>query len=257
MLYKEFLSRVHELLRPRQYLEIGIRNGDSLALASCPSVGIDPYYAITAELHNKVHLFRTTSDEYFTRPQPLAPTGGQPFDLAFIDGLHLFEFALRDFINAERYSSPGGVVIFDDVLPRNVPEAARERRTVGWTGDVYSILEVFGRYRPELVVLPVGTKPTGLLLVLGTDPQSTVLAEHYHEIMAEFRRADPQPVPQELLDRVMVLPPQRVLESPLWELLGRPGDGDVPDAGRDRLVEVVGRSLGSAFVRAPIPGATR
>ena len=252
MLYKQFLGRVHQLLRPRQYLEIGVRSGDSLALASCPAVGIDPYYAITAELHNHVHLFRTTSDEYFTRPNPLAPTDGQPFDLAFIDGMHLFEFALRDFINAERYSSPRGVIIFDDVLPRNVPEAARERRTVGWTGDVYSMLEVLARYRPELIVLPVGTEPTGLLLVLGTDPQNSVLPDRYHELMAEFRHRDPQPVPRELLDRIMVLPPQRVLASPVWDLLGDPRETAMPGVERDRLAGVVARSLGPAFIRAPI-----
>src|SRR5215212_6156353 len=207
MLYKQFLGGVHQLLRPRQYLEIGMRNGDSLALASCPAVGIDPYYSITAELHNQVHLFRTTSDEYFARLDPLAPTGGQPFDLAFIDGMHLFEFAFRDFVNAERHSSSGGVIVFDDVLPRNVDEAARERHTVSWTGDIYPMLEVLARYRPELTVLPVGTAPTGLLLVLGTDPQNRVLADFYDEIMTEFRHPDPQPVPSEVLDRIMVLPP--------------------------------------------------
>ena len=72
-----------------------------------------------------MQLFRTTSDEYFARPDPLAPLGGLPFDLAFIDGLHLFEFALRDFINAERGSRPGAVILFDDILPRKVVEASR------------------------------------------------------------------------------------------------------------------------------------
>jgi Methyltransferase domain len=252
MLYLQFLAKVHELLRPRRYLEIGIRNGVSLSLAQCPAVGIDPYYTITAELHNQVHLYRTTSDEYFTRPDPLAPTGGQPFDLAFIDGLHLFEFAFRDFVNAERHSSPGGVIIFDDVLPRSVDEAARERHTGSWTGDVYPMLEVLARYRPELVVLPVGTEPTGLLLVLGTDPQNTVLADHYSEIMAEFRHPDPQPVPPDLLDRMMVLPPQRVLDSPFWQLFGDLRETTPTESWRSRLADTVADSLGPAFARAPI-----
>jgi len=253
MLYRhQFLTKVHELLQPRQYLEIGMRTGNSLALASCPAVGIDPAYAITAELHNQVHLFRTTSDEYFSRPDPLASTGGEPFDLAFIDGLHLFEFAFRDFLNVERYSSPGAVIIFDDVLPRNVDEAARERHTGPWTGDVYPMLEVLARYRPDLVVLPVGTEPTGLLLVLGADPQNTVLADHYHQIVAEFRRPDPQPVPPELLDRMTVLPPQRALDSPMWGLLRDARELTALHTWRVRLAEVVASSLGSAFAPAPI-----
>ncbi|MBA3530276.1 MAG: class I SAM-dependent methyltransferase [Propionibacteriaceae bacterium] len=250
MLYRPFLSAVHELLQPSHYCEIGVRLGNSLALARCPAVGIDPAYGITAELSNHVTLFRTTSDEYFSRPDPLAVTGGEPFDFFFIDGLHLFEFAFRDFIHAERHSSRQGVIVFDDVLPRTVDEAARERHTYHWTGDVYPMLEVLGRYRPDLVVLPVGTQPTGLLLVLGLDPDSTVLADHYDEIMAEYRRPDPQPVPSELFDRLTVLPPERVLASGLWSAFGEQNDADDPERFRRQLIEEVRSSLGSAFVES-------
>jgi len=129
-----------------------------------------------AELDGDFGLFRTTSDEYFSRPDPLAATRGVPFDLSFIDGLHLFEYALRDFIFAERHSSARGMIIFDDVLPRTIDEAARERHTGDRTGDVFGVLAVLERYRPDLVVLPLDTKPTGLLAVVGLDASSTVLA---------------------------------------------------------------------------------
>ena len=69
------------------------------------------------------------------------------------------------------------------------------RHTRAWTGDVYSIIAVLARYRPELTVIPVDTTPTGLLLVLGLDPQNETLADRYHEILAEHRQPDPQPVP--------------------------------------------------------------
>ena len=84
---------------------------------------------MTAQLDGDIALIRTTSDEYFARPDPLAVTGGRRLDLVFIDGLHLFEFALRDLINTERHCSPTSVIIFDDVLPRTVDEAARVRHT--------------------------------------------------------------------------------------------------------------------------------
>ena len=87
------------------------------------------------------------------------------------------------------------------------------RHTRAWTGDVYSIIAVLARYRPELTVIPVDTTPTGLLLVLGLDPQNETLADRYHEILAEHRQPDPQPVPEELMDRLSVLPPQRVLDA--------------------------------------------
>ena len=250
MFYYAFLAELHRRLAPKAYLEIGVRNGGSLALSRCRSVGIDPNFSITYELDGDVALFRTTSDEYFSRPDPLAPTGGTPFDLSFIDGLHLFEFALRDFIHAEAVSSPRGLVLFDDVLPRSVDEAARQRHTDAWTGDVYGLLAVLARYRPDLVVVPIGTQPTGELLVAGLDPADTTLRDAFDEILTEYRRPDPQPVPPALLDRSVVLPPERLLESDLLEVLARSEDGD--PGLRDRIAESVTRTLGPAYLASAV-----
>ncbi len=247
MYYYAFLAELHRRLAPRAYLEIGVRDGGSLAQSHCRSVAIDPAFAITVELDADVALFRTTSDEYFARPEPLAPTGGTPFDMTFIDGLHLFEFAFRDFVHAEQHSSERGLIVFDDVLPRSIDEAARERHTEGWTGDVFQMLEVLSRYRPDLVVVPVGTRPTGLLLVTALDPTSTTLTDHFDEILAEFRRPDPQDVPPLLLDRLTVLPPERLLESDLLEVLAG------ADAGEDlraRITDSVVRTIGADFAPA-------
>lgn len=239
MQYRPFLTEVHALVEPRTYLEIGVRSGKSLALSRCRSVGIDPAYQVTAEISCDVSLFRTTSDEYFAREAPLAPTGGQPFDLAFIDGMHLFEFAFRDFLHAERHSTPSSVVVFDDVLPRKVEEAARQRVTKAWTGDVYPVIPVLARYRPEVATILVDTQPTGLMLVVGLDPDSTVLADEYASIMDEYRHPDPQPVPRDLLERGAVQAPRRVLDAGFWKVLReereRPGSADFHRRLREQL----------------------
>jgi hypothetical protein len=253
--YLTFLRSVHDQLKPERYLEIGVRVGNSLALSRCRSVGIDPLFEIVTELNCDLTLIRTTSDEYFARDEPLAPTGGKPFDLAFIDGLHLFEFALRDFMNTERHSSSRGVVIFDDVLPRNVDEAARDRHTRAWTGDVYVVLEVLARYRPDLTVMIVGTQPTGLLLVSGLDPGSTVLADNYDAIMAEYRRPDPQPVPAALLDRLIALDPQRVLDCELWQVLSEIGPDATPDEVRSAIAKCLQDAFGTDFAAANLMAA--
>src|SRR6476469_995817 len=112
MYYLDFFTRMHELLAPRTYLEIGVAHGKSIRLARGRAVGIDPGYSITFPIDNDLALIRTTSDEYFSREDPLAPTGGRPFDMAFIDGLHLFKFALRDFINTERHCTTQSVICF-------------------------------------------------------------------------------------------------------------------------------------------------
>jgi predicted O-methyltransferase YrrM len=247
MLYLPFLQALHDLLRPERYLEIGVQHGPSLALARCRAVGIDPAYRITSELSCDVRLFHTTSDEYFARPDPLAATDGKPFDLAFIDGMHLFEFALRDFINVERHSCARSVIVFDDVLPRTVDEAARVRHTVAWTGDVYPIIDVLARYRPELIVVPVGTQPTGLLLVMGLDPSNTVLADNYDAIVTEYRSPDPQPVPPALMDRLTAVPPQRILAADFWDVFAAMPSDAPADAVRAELGPAVAASLGPAF----------
>ena len=217
--YLTFLRALHEQLQPRTYVEVGVREGGSLSLSRVPSIGIDPAFSITRELAAPCHLFRTTSDEYFARPQPLAPLGEAPIDLAFIDGMHLSEFALRDFINIEKFSHWAGVVIFDDMLPRTVDEAARGRHTLQWTGDVYKIIGVLRRLRPDLVVTLVGTKPTGLLLVHGLDPESRVLADAYPDLEHECITEDPQPVPEETLLWSEAVEPEDVISSSLWSTI--------------------------------------
>lgn len=245
----ELLAEVHRRLAPERYLEIGVRRGDSLALARGLAVGIDPRYSIETELQCQVALFRTTSDDYFNQSDPLAPTGGLPFDLAYIDGLHLFEFVLRDLINAERHSSPRGVIILHDVLPRNADEAARDKHTRMWTGDAYQIIGVLRTYRPDLAVVPIATEPTGLLLVAGLDPSNTVLADRYDEIVSEFRTTDPQPVPSDLLDRLDAQPPGRIVESGLWDVLRAAADTDGPAQVQQQVATCLSVQLGPAYAR--------
>ena len=44
-----------------------------------------------------------------------------------------------------------GVIVFDDIFPRDIEEAARRRRTRMWTGDVYKIVEILGTRHPKSV----------------------------------------------------------------------------------------------------------
>ena len=241
MPYLTFLKGLHKALRPRTYLEIGIRSGSSLALSRARSLGIDPDFNVREPLSCPVTLARTTSDEYFERPEPLAPLGGTPPDLAFIDGMHLFEFALRDFINVERNARWSSVVVFDDMLPRQSVHAARDRQTRIWTGDVFKIVPVLRDYRPDLTLLLADTAPTGLLLVLGLDPTSTVLQDNYDKIVAEHVTPDPQTVPEEFLRRRDALDPAELLRSPVWAALRR---GRRPWEGREHVLAEISAALG-------------
>ena len=213
----ELLQGLHEKIRPRTYLEIGIRTGRSMVLSRCRSIGVDPFFKIDNPIHCDVQLIKATSDDFFAGDEPLAHFEGVPVDLAFIDGMHLSDFALRDFINIEPFMADTGVVVLDDVLPRNGLEAARDRKTGPWTGDVYKVVEILRRRRPDLVVLMINTAPTGTAVVLGIDQASTILKDAYAEEEPYLLQPDPQTPPLEYLDRSIAIEPDALLKSPVWE----------------------------------------
>lgn len=215
----QFLAELHERVRPRTYLEIGVNTGASLALSRCLTVGVDPAFTITAELDCPLRLFRTTSDDFFERHVAQQLFDGLPVDLSFIDGMHLSEFAYRDFIHTESVSSPTSVIVLDDMLPRDDPEAARGRHTGSWAGDVFKVAEILVRRRPDLTIVPVNTDPTGLVVVLGVDPTSQVLGECYETELDYLMAPDPQHVPVHVRDRTKARDPHDVLASPAWSAL--------------------------------------
>jgi hypothetical protein len=213
----ELLEGLHKKTRPRTYLEIGIRTGRSMVLSRCRSIGVDPLFKIDNPIHCDVQLIKATSDDFFAGDEPLAHFDGVPVDLAFIDGMHLSDFALRDFIHIEPFMADTGVVVLDDVLPRNGLEAARDRKTEPWTGDVYKVVEILRRRRPDLVVLIVNTAPTGTAVVLGVDQASSILKDAYPKEEPYLLQSDPQTPPLEYLDRSIAIEPDALLESPVWE----------------------------------------
>jgi hypothetical protein len=247
--YLRLLRGLHEQLAPPTYCEIGIRGGHSLELSRAASIGIDPEFAIRRELRGRFALFRTTSDEYFARPDPREPVDGARFALSFIDGMHLFEYALRDFINVEAHSDWWSVIVFDDILPREVVEANRDRATKAWTGDVYKILTALDRHRRDLICLRVATEPTGLLIVLGADPTSETLRRRYDDLVRELVVPDPQPVPAEVLERDGAIPPEDVLAHPVWGMLR--------DARERGLSRAEGWDAVRAAIRETWPEAAR
>lgn len=183
--YLGALREIHRLLRPRNYLEIGCRFGDSLFLAECPTIGVDPVDRLAGRLRPDDQFFEMTSDDFFAR-YTLAGVGRGPVDLAFIDGMHLSEFALRDFINIEAQLPRTGVIVLDDVLPARIDMAGRTPETFAWAGDVYKVIAVLKHYRPDLRVDVFAVPITGLAIVRGLDPASRVLSDAYVEIEADL-----------------------------------------------------------------------
>ncbi|MBA3421282.1 MAG: class I SAM-dependent methyltransferase [Thermoleophilaceae bacterium] len=248
----DFLSAVHELLAPPTYLEIGVRHGNSLTLSRSPSIAIDPRMKPSKPIPEGAVLFDETSDAYFERERPLDPWGGSPVSFAYIDGMHLSEYALRDFINVERHAHWTSVVVFDDVLPRNVGETVRDplERKGAWTGDVYKIVDILTRLRPDLITLPVATSPTGLLLVAALDPTNSTLRDHYENIVEDAVAPDPQPVPPHVLERRDALDPKTVLSGSLWPILRQARNGEM---SRRKALRRLRTRVRKEFGRGDVP----
>ncbi len=186
--YYHLLADLHRRKKPRTYVEIGVHEGHSLGLVGADTrvVGIDPEPKITTELPRSVTIVANTSDAYFASPEGAAPFGDDPIDLAFIDGMHHVEFALRDFINIERLSSPDSTILVHDCVPIDEETASRERSTVIWSGDIWKLIPFLRQHRPDLAITVHEVEPTGLAEITNLDPSSTVLADRYDELVDEL-----------------------------------------------------------------------
>jgi len=117
--------------------------------------------AVRSLLKNqRQRFFEIPSDDFFSRhSQLLEPRG---VDLAFIDGLHTYEQALRDALNCARYLRPGGVIVMHDCNPATAAietpapsfEAAEAMKVPSWDGlwcgDVWKAIVHMRALHPEL-----------------------------------------------------------------------------------------------------------
>lgn len=199
-LYLDFLAELARKRGTRNYLEIGVHFGHALTRIACDTaVGVDPDYVLEEDVtkgKRRTLLHRCTSDRFFAETDVRALVGGG-IDLAFLDGLHLFEFLLRDFFNTEAICRRDSIIALHDCLPLTEamadrePEQALERARGSdyvsfWTGDVWKVVAILRKYRPDLAITAADAAPTGLVLITNLDPSSQVLKRNYDAILREF-----------------------------------------------------------------------
>jgi hypothetical protein len=192
--YLEFLEILNANLRPSSYLEIGTSEGSSLKAFTCDALCIDPQFRIQAapSLNRKRTLFfQMTSDDFF-RSQHVGDYFPNGPDICFLDGLHRFEFLLRDFFNAEAACRPNSIILMHDCLPVNERMAERTMRvdesedrstSSAWTGDVWRMLPALKQHRPDLRIMLLDCGPTGLVACTHLDPASSTLMKNYNRIV--------------------------------------------------------------------------
>lgn len=133
------LNTYSYLAKPRNYLEIGIRNGMSLCMvaSACPSVDIVAFDLFQEDygkmpLHGPDHirseiekfnhsgsLTLIAGDSHATVPEFLKQHSEDTFDLIFVDGDHSAEGAKNDLETVVSSLSYGGMIVFDDICNPN------------------------------------------------------------------------------------------------------------------------------------------
>jgi hypothetical protein len=198
--YYEFMSLLSQKRSVKRYFEVGVNEGKLMSFIHADiAVGVDPEFVLTSNVaanKSETHLIRKTSDRFFQDIDFHQKYGGPP-ELCFLDGYHTFEFLLRDFMNTEAICSSTSLICMHDCLPLDEIMAIRRMSTwmaatIGtkyqgaWTGDVWKVIPILQRYRPNLRLVMASAPPTGVVCVTNLDPTDTTLRANYLDIVKEF-----------------------------------------------------------------------
>jgi glycosyltransferase involved in cell wall biosynthesis len=186
--YHVWLERFYTTLAPENVVEIGIDQGQSLSLVCPPTIaiGVDPRPQITFPTRAESHIFPETSDEFFAQNRLAALLAGRPLGVGFIDGLHLYEQALKDFIHLEAHCGPRSMILIHDTVPLDEATQSRNCDTQFHTGDIWKIVLCLKHYRRDLDVFTIATPLTGLTVVTGFNVESRAFSDSYEEAVSRF-----------------------------------------------------------------------
>lgn len=152
----------------KNYLEIGVFNGhvffrvkSTFKIAVDPEFKFDVLRKIGKTIINPYNLFNKyyskTSDDFFEQDAP-GLFAKNKIDIALVDGMHEYAYALRDVENILNYLNDDGVIIMHDCNPAN-KEAARtheewkEKGMTGqWNGDVWKAIVHLRSLRKDIDV---------------------------------------------------------------------------------------------------------
>lgn len=189
--YTRFLRRLHRRHIFDWYLEVGCRTGTTIAPSRSKTIAVDPFFKIETNVIGPkpaLHVIQDTSDAFFGTGFLGAIQARLSF--SFLDGMHLFEYLLRDFMNAEAASRREGVIALHDCCPSSLGMTTRNLDNIPkgeWTGDVWKLIPILQEFRPDLTIKVLDCAPTGLVLVSGLDPENLALKQNYDAIVERYR----------------------------------------------------------------------
>lgn len=188
--YTRFMQALHRDRLFDWYMEVGCRTGRIFAPVRGKTIAVDPFFRVEDNvigIKPALHIFQQTSDDFFA--SGFLKAAKVKLSFSFLDGMHLFEFLLRDFIATEKASHPKGVIALHDCCPFSHEMTTRDLDNTpkrAWTGDVWKLVPILAKHRPDLTVTVLDASPTGIVMVSGLNPKSTVLEKAYAQIVAEY-----------------------------------------------------------------------
>jgi hypothetical protein len=78
-------------------------------------------------------------------------------------------------------------VLVHDCLSIDAITSSRDRTTILWSGDVWKLVLSLRRHRPDLAVTTIDVGLTGLAVITGLDPSSTMVSDRFRELVSELR----------------------------------------------------------------------
>jgi hypothetical protein len=185
-----FFDRLHAQAAFDWYMEIGCRSGQIFQWAQGWTIAVDPFFQVERNVIGAkpaLLAFQQTSDDFFA--SGFLERNAIRLSVSFLDGMHLFEFLLRDFMNTEDHSREDGIILMHDCSPYDHAMTSRDysgRQGLPWTGDVWKIIPILKEYRPDLTVEVLDCASTGLVAVRGLSPGNRVLRDRYDSILRDY-----------------------------------------------------------------------
>jgi Methyltransferase domain len=171
------------------YLEIGVfLGGLFFPIKAKRKIAVDPHFvfgkvkrmkAIRHNLSNfNSRYYEKSSDDFF-RQNAERLFKSKPIDICFVDGMHEYEYALRDVENTLNYLQQDGVIIMHDCNPQTAEAAMSfeyyesKNHNMAWSGDVWKTILHLRSLRKDITVFVLDVD-FGLGVVCKRQPEDTL-----------------------------------------------------------------------------------
>ena len=151
------------------YLEIGVFKGETFHNVNMQHrSAVDPNFLFNISDYESLpntYFFTQKSDEFFSNMDKIHNEVYNQkifYDIVYIDGLHVFKQALRDFTNSLMHTHEKTIWIFDDTIPcdpwsslPNQKQCYKLRDLAGsksraWHGDVFKCVFTIHDFYPDI-----------------------------------------------------------------------------------------------------------